>query len=150
MLFLLDEFAALGQLKMVETAMGLMRGYGVKLWPILQDLSQLQFCYPRSWQSFVANAGAVQVFGTNDTGTAQYFSNMAGQSTVQTESTSDSGSTVSRTGRLLYQPDEVMRIDEYNQLLFIQGMHPCMVGKAVYYRMSAFDGLHDPNPYRND
>lgn len=40
-LFMLDEFAALGQLEMVQTAMGLMRGYGVKLWPILQDLSQL-------------------------------------------------------------------------------------------------------------
>ncbi|PKP67870.1 MAG: hypothetical protein CVT83_07705, partial [Alphaproteobacteria bacterium HGW-Alphaproteobacteria-5] len=40
-LFLLDEFAALGRLEAVERAMGLMAGYGLQLWPILQDMSQL-------------------------------------------------------------------------------------------------------------
>jgi len=34
-LYLLDEFAALGHLAPVERAMGLMAGYGVQLWPIL-------------------------------------------------------------------------------------------------------------------
>ncbi|SMP82292.1 Type IV secretory system Conjugative DNA transfer [Novosphingobium panipatense] len=37
-LFLLDEFAALGRLEPVERAMGLMAGYGLQLWPILQDI----------------------------------------------------------------------------------------------------------------
>src|SRR3546814_17716576 len=32
-LFLLDEFAALGRLEPVERAMGLMAGYGLQLWP---------------------------------------------------------------------------------------------------------------------
>ena len=41
-LFLLDEFAALGRLEAVERAMGLMAGYGLQLWPILQDMSQLR------------------------------------------------------------------------------------------------------------
>ena len=42
-LFLLDEFAAaLGRLEPVERAMGLMAGFGVQLWPILQDLHQLR------------------------------------------------------------------------------------------------------------
>lgn len=36
-LFLFDEFAALGRLEAVERAMGLMAGYGLHLWPILQD-----------------------------------------------------------------------------------------------------------------
>ncbi|PZR73844.1 MAG: conjugal transfer protein TraG, partial [Stutzerimonas stutzeri] len=39
-LYLLDEFAALGHLAPVERAMGLMAGYGVQLWPILQDVHQ--------------------------------------------------------------------------------------------------------------
>ena len=48
-LFLLDEFAALGRLEAVERAMGLMAGYGLQLWPILQDLSQLRALYgPRA------------------------------------------------------------------------------------------------------
>jgi type IV secretion system protein VirD4 len=41
-LFLLDEFAALGRLDPVERAMGLMAGYGVQLWPIVQDIHQAQ------------------------------------------------------------------------------------------------------------
>lgn len=44
-LFLLDEFAALGRLEAVERAMGLMAGYGLQLWPILQDMSQLKDLY---------------------------------------------------------------------------------------------------------
>ena len=40
-LFLLDEFAALGGLEPVERAFGLMAGYGLQLWPILQDMHQL-------------------------------------------------------------------------------------------------------------
>ena len=44
-LFLLDEFAALGRLEAVERAMGLMAGYGLQLWPILQDMGQLKDLY---------------------------------------------------------------------------------------------------------
>ncbi|WP_419790022.1 type IV secretory system conjugative DNA transfer family protein [Sphingomonas zeae] len=44
-LFLLDEFAALGRLEPVERAMGLMAGYGLQLWPILQDMHQLRANY---------------------------------------------------------------------------------------------------------
>lgn len=143
-LFMLDEFAALGRLQMVETAMGLMRGYGVKLWPILQDLSQLRAHYREQWESFIANAGAIQVFGTNDQSTAQYFSHMAGMTTMQAESSNDAGSSFSRTGRALFMLDEIRRINSVNQLLFVQGMHPCMVGKAFYYAMSQFKGMYDP------
>jgi type IV secretion system protein VirD4 len=36
-LLLLDEFAALGRLEPLEQAFGLMAGYGLQLWPILQE-----------------------------------------------------------------------------------------------------------------
>ena len=35
------KFAALGRLEPVERAMGLMAGYGIQLWPILQDLGHV-------------------------------------------------------------------------------------------------------------
>jgi len=44
-LYLLDEFAALGHLAPIEQAMGLMAGYGVQIWPILQDVHQLRAPY---------------------------------------------------------------------------------------------------------
>ena len=46
-LFFLDEFFSLGRIDEIAKAAGLMPGYGVKLWPILQDLSQLVALYER-------------------------------------------------------------------------------------------------------
>lgn len=49
-LLMLDEFAALSRLQMVETAMGLMRGYGVKLWPIGLRMLETQL-FPRDFST---------------------------------------------------------------------------------------------------
>jgi type IV secretory pathway TraG/TraD family ATPase VirD4 len=61
-LFVLDEFFALGRLALMEKSAGLMAGFGLKLWPIVQNMGQLRHLYPRNWEAFVANAGAVQAF----------------------------------------------------------------------------------------
>src|SRR3546814_7477575 len=58
-LFLLDEFAALGRLEPVERAMGLMAGYGIQLWPILQDVHQLRAIYERRAGTFLSQAGVL-------------------------------------------------------------------------------------------
>ena len=57
-LFVLDEFFSLGALSQLEKSAGLMASYNVKLWPILQNLSQLKELYPRNWETFLSNAGA--------------------------------------------------------------------------------------------
>lgn len=69
-LLLMDEFYSLGPLEVLEKASGLLAGYGLKLWPIVQNVTQLRDLYPRNWQTFFANAGAVQIFGVNDRETA--------------------------------------------------------------------------------
>jgi type IV secretion system protein VirD4 len=81
-LFLLDEFAALGHLSVIERAMGLMAGYGLQLWPILQDLSQLEALYGRKAATFLANAGVLQAFNVNDLATARWLSELIGASTI--------------------------------------------------------------------
>jgi hypothetical protein len=73
-LFLLDEFAALGRLEPVERAMGLMAGYGLQLWPILQDMHQLRALYGERAGTFLSNAGVIQTFGVNDHATANMLS----------------------------------------------------------------------------
>ena len=40
--FVLDEFAALGHMEIVQRYMGLARGYNVSLWPILQSLPTIE------------------------------------------------------------------------------------------------------------
>ena len=150
-LFLLDEFAALGRLEAVETAFGLMAGYGVQLWPFLQDLSQLRALYGEGAGTFLANAAVLQAFGTNDHATAKLLSDMLGQSTVMQESRSSgqgrsqqgwfgetthsqqSGISTGPTGRPLLMPDEIRRISADEQLLFVQGQPPVLAGKLRYF-----------------
>lgn len=83
-LFLLDEMATLGRLPAVEQAFGLMAGFGMQLWGIVQDLSQLARIYGETgWQTFISNSGVIQYFGSRDKMTAEYFSTLCGVTTVE-------------------------------------------------------------------
>ncbi|MBP1807615.1 type IV secretory system conjugative DNA transfer family protein [Rubellimicrobium aerolatum] len=146
-LFLLDEFAALGRLEAVERAMGLMAGYGLQLWPILQDMSQLRALYGARASTFVANAGVLQAFGVNDHETAKWLSQLMGQETTAYETQShrpgDPPSTsLHLTGRDLLTPDEVMRLPAHLQLLRVQGQPMILAQKLRYFADPEFGGLH--------
>ena len=148
-LFLLDEFAALGRLEAVERAMGLMAGYGLQLWPILQDMSQLKDLYGERAGTFIANAGVQQVFGVNDFETAKWLSQMIGQETAgfQTDSFKPGdGPSFSNnlTGRDLLTPDEIMQLRPENQLLRVQGHATAVAQKLRYYADPEFKGLFVP------
>jgi type IV secretion system protein VirD4 len=78
-LFMLDEFAQLGRLEVIEQNMALMRGYGLKLWPVFQDLAQAQDIYEKRWESFISNAGVLQSFAPQDVTTREYLSKLSGQ-----------------------------------------------------------------------
>ena len=148
-LFLLDEFAALGRLEAVERAMGLMAGYGLQLWPILQDMSQLKDLYGDRANTFIANAGVQQVFGVNDFETAKWLSQMIGQETTgfQTDSykPGDNPSFSNNlTGRDLLTPDEIMQMPPELQLLRVQGQPSALVQKLRYYADPEFNGLFVP------
>jgi len=145
-LFLLDEFAALGRLEVVERAMGLMAGYGIQLWPILQDMSQLKDLYGTRANTFIANAGVQQVFGVNDFETAKWLSQSIGQETRAYQSTSHKpgeldSTTTSVTGRDLLTPDEIMQMPPEAQLLRIQGQPVTVARKLRYYADPEFRGL---------
>lgn len=74
-LFLLDEFHSLGKMELVAKAAGLMRGYGVQLWPFLQDLGQLAALYGRDEMgTFFGNADAHIFFGNTDADTLDHIS----------------------------------------------------------------------------
>ena len=80
--FVREEFPALGHRRSIEPAAGLMAGFGVKLWSVLQDLTQLQTHYPKSWETFLGNAGVIQAFGNADITTTEHLSKMLGATQV--------------------------------------------------------------------
>jgi type IV secretion system protein VirD4 len=152
-LFILDEFAALGKLSMIEQAYGLMAGFGMQLWAIVQDLNQLERIYGKGWQSFIANAGMINYFGSSDKMTAEYFSSLCGETTVWNISTAISravGSTSGQGGssssstdttsdthaaaqRKLIYPDELMRLSKGKQLVLIEDLPPLMAKKVPWF-----------------
>ena len=148
-LFLLDEFAALGRLEAVERAMGLMAGYGLQLWPILQDMSQLRDLYGPRANTFIANAGVQQVFGVNDFETAKWLSQIIGQETSRFQTDSfkpGDGPSFSNnlTGRDLLTPDEIMQMPPDLQLLRVQGQPSALAQKLRFYADPEFAGLFTP------
>jgi type IV secretion system protein VirD4 len=80
--FVLEEFATLGNMRMIESAAGYMAGFGVKLWVVLQDLTQIKTHYRHSWETFLGNAGIIQAFGNVDHTTTDYLSQLLGQTTI--------------------------------------------------------------------
>jgi type IV secretion system protein VirD4 len=159
-LFILDEMPALGRLPMVEKAFGLMAGYGLCILAVCQNLSQLKSIYGDGWESFVANAGVIQYFGSRDKFTADYFSSLCGVQTVWSlsnaigrsvsksfgangsESTSTSSTeTTSAVQRQLAYPDQLMRMDQTKQLVFVGNMNPIIADKKPWFEDSELKDL---------
>lgn len=163
-LFLLDEFAALGRLEPIERAFGLMAGYGVQLWAILQDLHQLKATYGERAGTFMSNAGVIQVFNVADIDTASWVSRTLGVSTEafytsgettssgsswggqggSSQSSSGASTTLNYAKRDLMTPDEVMRLPDNLMIVFRPGRSPLLASKVTYYAEPEFQGLFDP------
>lgn len=156
-LFLLDEFAALGRLQAVERAMGLMAGYGLQLWPVLQDIHQLRGHYAERAGTFLSNAGVLQAFGVNDYETGDMLSKTMGRTTIRYETignsertgwmapANNSASTSEQiTARNLMDPNEIMNLDPALMLLMMTGKDPLILKKIRYFEEREFAGMYDP------
>jgi type IV secretion system protein VirD4 len=82
-LFMLEEFAALGHMRALEQASAYMAGFHLKLWIVLQDLTQLKRHYSEGWETFIANAGILQAFSVSDVTTCEYLSKRLGETTIE-------------------------------------------------------------------
>lgn len=72
-LFMMEEFATLGHMDIMERAAAYFPGFGVKLWAVLQDTTQLKRYYQNGWETFLGNAGIVQCFANGDQTTLDYI-----------------------------------------------------------------------------
>ena len=156
-LFILDEMAALNRLTMVEQAYGLMAGFGMQLWGIVQDLSQLEKIYGKGWETFIGNSGVLQYFGSRDHKTAEYFSKLCGVTTIvkfsitnaiarafssstgqgggnsSSSTTHSDSTTLDIAQRSLAYPDELMVLRENKQLILIENFNPIPGKKVLWY-----------------
>jgi type IV secretion system protein VirD4 len=156
-LMVLDEFAQLGRLKVIENAMGLARGYGVQLLPVLQDLNQLKGLYGESYQTFLANAGCRIFFSPQDPFTSDFLSAYCGETEVRSISKNINedangkvkpGLSYSSQKRSYLLAQEVRELPGDEMLVFGTGIPGVIrAGRRPYFASPEFKGMYDPDPY---
>ena len=99
LLMMLDEFASLGKLEIMQESLAFLAGYGIKCYLICQDLTQLksrETGYGPE-ESITSNCHIQNAYPPNRVETAEYLSKMTGQTTVIKRAVTLSGQ---RTGWL--------------------------------------------------
>ncbi|MCH6256784.1 type IV secretory system conjugative DNA transfer family protein [Puniceicoccaceae bacterium K14] len=150
----LDEFAAFGRLKSVDTAIGQIAGLGVRLHIVLQDLVQLNAIYGKRAESFLANAGLIQCFANSDNITLEWIEKRLGKTTVLLPQYNDtSQEELVRKGRdatswqlremVLMTSEEISRFfgqqdAHLRQLVILPGFSPLVLQRAYYDKYSEF------------
>ena len=156
-LFVLDEFAQLGRLDVIEAALGIARGSGVQLWPFLQDLNQLKDLYPRRWETFMTGAGAITAYAPKDWFTAEYLSRLCGQKTditinqnlAMNAGTGGKGHSEGwgEHGFPLLRPEKLRQLPPETMLCFVEPeLNPFFTLAPPYPKTPYGRGL-DRNPY---
>jgi type IV secretion system protein VirD4 len=159
-LLILDEFAALGHLSIIQKMFGVTRDYRVQLWPVFQDLPQLKDLYPDRWETLLGMAGIVQTFRTGDLTTAEWVSKRAGQMTVMAESTNssrsmvdgrvtqNSGANASPTGRPTIFAQDMFGLPDGYTVTFWQGERkPFPIYAQHFTQVASMRARTLPNPY---
>jgi type IV secretion system protein VirD4 len=159
-LAIIDEMGQLGaQMKSLENAQGMISGAaGLIIWGVLQSLVQLQGMFPKTWETFIQNAGVSQFFGARDVTTQEYISKLAGTHEVVVPSRSvsidhhtgephvnDSGSVQTRP---LLAPHQAAQLLDNEMIAFVDGVRcgPIRAKRKFYFKSAGLRGYRD-NPY---
>jgi len=151
-LFMLDEFAQLGSMALIENAASIVRDYKIRLWIILQNLPQLKNLYKDNWESFLSAAGVVQVFTPNDLQTAKYFSERSGQELRWRKSISSPGTGITSTNQTetwepLMRFDQLFEMRDEKHYLLCAGLPCAFMAWRFAYWDGGYEGLYDDDPY---
>lgn len=151
--FFLDEAGHLGKIRVLEQAVTLMRGMGIRLWFFFQSIHQVQECYGEKAKTILDNIDTQQYFGTNSYEAAEDLSNRIGETTIGIttygETTTrthqsggngnDSGSTTygnntnySDMGRRLFKPEEILTLPKNVALVFHRNV-PVILSHLIPY-----------------
>lgn len=143
-LFLLDEVARLGYLRILETARDAGRKYGISMVLLFQSIGQMREAYGGrdATSKWFESASWVSFAAINDPDTADYISRRCGNTTVEVDqlsrSSQMSGSSRTRskhlTARPLILPEEVLLMRGDEQIIFTAGNAPLRCGRAIWFR----------------
>lgn len=149
---LFDEFANIGEIPNYDEILATCRSYGISISTIVQSIGQLidKYNSMEKAEAIIGNCALRFLLGVSDKFTAEYFSEMVGKTTIQTQSITNSDSLSSKLGgndtisesytaRNLLTPDELLRLDPSKAVLLVSGIYPILVEKA--FQFNFFKGI---------
>jgi type IV secretion system protein VirD4 len=126
--FMLSEFASLKKLTAVEAARSQGRKYGIRLWPVIQDIHQLRDIYgPHGAESFAGQCQAVFAFAPGDWESAEWMSKRSGEEDVIAESASQSTGqpgvnlSYSIQRQRAWPPERILELPDFHGLVWFKG-----------------------------
>jgi len=148
-LFMMDEFPTLGEMKQFHAGIAYFRGYNVRLFLIVQDTQQLKGIYEEhGMNTFLSNSTYRITFAANNVETANLISQLIGNKTVKQKSINKpkyldlnpATRTIheSEIQRALLLPQEVIGLARDEQIILIESTPPIKTKKIFYYNESFF------------
>lgn len=136
-LFLLDEFARLGRINNILSALSTLRSRHVTVCLIIQSLAQLDYIYKKEARQIICdNCNYKAVLNVADVDSQEYFSKLAGthdRIKINLHSNLDEEQSITETTeeRRMIKPEELANMG--NKLLLIHPHGHFIVIKAPYY-----------------
>ena len=148
-LFLMDEFPTLGEMKQFHAGIAYFRGYNVRLLLIVQDTQQLKGIYEEhGMNTFLSNSTYRITYAANNVETANLISQLIGNKTVKQQSINKpkfldlnpATRTIheSEIQRALLLPQEVIGLPRDEQIILIESTPPIRTKKIFYYKERFF------------
>ena len=147
-LALLDEFAQLGRMDVLEHGIAVCAGYGVRVVMVCQDEDQIRACYG-AHQSITANCSTICSIPGFSGSALQTVARWGGEQAVahaaRQRTAGLRGSQSQSEVRIpVLNPRDMLRRGRKEVLVFTLGCAPTWLRKASYYRLRAWRGLYDP------
>lgn len=140
-LILLDEFHMLGRMETVANVFTLAGGYNCRVLAVVQGLGWIDDVYGKQKRDGILSVCAHRIFfAANDLETARYVSEMCGEKTVQSVSTTRNSSsrfgsstknTSMRTWPLITK-DQVTRLSRKSEIILAEASFPIKCQKVAY------------------
>lgn len=127
-LFVLDEFPALGRFDSIKKDFRELRGAGIKMWMLAQDAVALSDLYGDTWNGFTGSS-TTQIIGINCSVTARWVSDRLGHFIKKEESGA-------MTSRPLMEPAEVLAFlgkSAGNQIIIPTDGAPWQIDSVNWY-----------------
>lgn len=151
-IFLLDEFANIGQIPNLEIYVSTMRSRKISVNIILQNLTQLKTIYKNSWETITGNCDSLLFLGGKEQSTLKYLSEMIGKTTIDYKAISENKGTNGSysvanqiISRDLITAEEISLLEKDKCILSIRGIKPFLSKKYDIEKHKNYSLLLDSN-----